>query len=577
MNEISKEKLKLIDGQFDDVMEHIGWCGAFTLRLYAVMFVIIIWGAMNIASAVFLVADVPHQCAIADDLKVYVEETCDFNWTSNQASLTGPVEDDKLSVCLRYTKSSLFNVSCTYWESGNLTGDNLTEETCTKWSYDNSMFTSTLVTDLNLVCEKKWMTKLPQLLLMFGVLLGALLCGIGSDRWGRRTCFSMSLIILTVFALLTSFVKIFWIFLLIRMMVGVGAIGLCVSGVVYATEITSVRHRVLVNQMLQSSFSIAFMFLALFAYLERRWFYLNLILSIPIIAFVPFYMWFSDESPRWLLSKGKSQAALRSLNRMATVNKTNLSEFFDQFKDNEVLGQENLTIQESDKSKATRVPSSTLDIFRNPTLRVMSMILFYNWFAVTCIYYGLTLNTGSLNGNPFLNFFLIALVEIPANLGAVAVIKAWGRRPTICICNVIAGICLLCMMFTPNSEPTINVMLVLIGKFGTTASFSCIYLYTAELYPTPLRGNGVGICSGWARIGGMVSLLIIMLGDISQNLPFIVFGFIAALAGVSILLLPETKGLPLPETTHDTEQMYKHRSITLAKQFVPESLRKSCS
>ena len=32
-----------------------------------------------------------------------------------------------------------------------------------------------------------------------------------------------------------------------------------------------------------------------------------------------------------------------------------------------------------------------------------------------------------------------------------------------------------------------RVVMATIGKFGITASFSIIYIYTAELYPTPLR------------------------------------------------------------------------------------------
>ena len=45
----------------------------------------------------------------------------------------------------------------------------------------------------------------------------------------------------------------------------------------------------------------------------------------------------------------------------------------------------------------------------------------------------------------------------------------------------------------------------LIGKFGATASFAIIYLYTAELYPTQIRSTAVGMCSMMARIGGFAA------------------------------------------------------------------------
>uniref|UniRef100_H2Y4B3 Major facilitator superfamily (MFS) profile domain-containing protein n=1 Tax=Ciona savignyi TaxID=51511 RepID=H2Y4B3_CIOSA len=93
---------------------------------------------------------------------------------------------------------------------------------------------------------------------------------------------------------------------------------------------------------------------------------------------------------------------------------------------------------------------NTAVLFRNGNLRIITLIFIYNWFAATCIYYGLTLNTGSLAGDPFLNFFISGLVEIPANFGAVLSIQLWGRRPTVCMCNAICGLSLVGMMLVPE-------------------------------------------------------------------------------------------------------------------------------
>lgn len=39
------------------------------------------------------------------------------------------------------------------------------------------------------------------------------------------------------------------------------------------------------------------------------------------------------------------------------------------------------------------------------------------------------------------------------------------------------------------------------GKLGSSGAFSTAYVYTAELFPTPVRGTAVGACSTVGRVG----------------------------------------------------------------------------
>ena len=43
----------------------------------------------------------------------------------------------------------------------------------------------------------------------------------------------------------------------------------------------------------------------------------------------------------------------------------------------------------------------------------------------------------------------------------------------------------------------------MIGKFLISMTFAIAYLYTAELFPTPVRNVAVGAASTFARIGSM--------------------------------------------------------------------------
>jgi len=216
----------------------------------------------------------------------------------------------------------------------------------------------------------------------------------------------------------------------------------------------------------------------------------------------------------------------------------------------------------ADDDVVTMKPSA-LDICRNATLRKMTLILCFAWFAATCIYYGLSLNVTTLTGSPYVNFFLNGAVEIPANFGAVYFLSRFGRRFTISSANLICGVSLLLMMFVPDENKDLYRVLYLVGKFGITATFSCIYLYTTELYPTLLRGNGIGICSSCARVGAVISQAINILSVYAHSAPYIVYGCIAMIAAFLILLLPETMGYPLPDTISASEQLYRERRLKM--------------
>ena len=72
-----------------------------------------------------------------------------------------------------------------------------------------------------------------------------------------------------------------------------------------------------------------------------------------------------------------------------------------------------------------------------------------------------------------------------------------GRKPILIFCQILAGSTCIIAGFVTDKAATIA--LTLAGKFGASASFAIVYLYTAELYPTVIRNSALGANSMVAR------------------------------------------------------------------------------
>ena len=108
-----------------------------------------------------------------------------------------------------------------------------------------------------------------------------------------------------------------------------------------------------------------------------------------------------------------------------------------------------------------------------------------------------------------------------------------------------------CILAGVIEDMTLRLVFSLIGKFGCSAAFSIVFLYTAELFPTSMRNSAVGMCSTLARFGGILAPTVAELGYYKPNMPFLIFGIATLIGGFAAYLLPETKGKKLPDTIEE--------------------------
>ncbi|XP_050712759.1 organic cation transporter protein-like isoform X2 [Eriocheir sinensis] len=185
----------------------------------------------------------------------------------------------------------------------------------------------------------------------------------------------------------------------------------------------------------------------------------------------------------------------------------------------------------------------------------LSALLFipYYWFVNSGVYYGLSLSTGNLGGNPYLNFMISGAVEVPALAIATLLLNRIGRRIPLSAFLGLGGLSLLSTMFIPENMNWLLISLAMGGKLCITASYAIIYTLSAEVFPTVVRNVGLGSSSMIARIGGALAPFVNMLSDFWTPLPLLIFGILSFMASLLTLLLPETLGCRLPETLEDGE------------------------
>lgn len=86
------------------------------------------------------------------------------------------------------------------------------------------------------------------------------------------------------------------------------------------------------------------------------------------------------------------------------------------------------------------------------------------------------------------------------------------------------------------------------------AAVSCSKTRSAQVVLVFPRQTGMGLVSIFSRIGGILTPLVLLLGDYYVALPMLIFGIIPIVAGMLCVLMPETCGQSLKDSIWDLDQ-----------------------
>ncbi|XP_051468495.1 solute carrier family 22 member 13-like [Apus apus] len=507
-----------------EILKAVGDFGPFQKRLVLIAVVPCLSVAFQQFCQLFMVPNVPHHCDTS-----WIRAVGPNLTEEEQLNLTLPRDaDGAYERCSRYSPVG--------WDLGSILayGLNATESCRDGWVYPSAQPPS-LLTEFDLVCDRKDLHDISQSVYMLGLFLGSVIFGPLSDRIGRRPVILISIFLQGLFGVGTAFVPHFYVYMAFRCVVGASVTGITMTLLSLAAEWIGVSQRPKAVLISHCCFALGEMILAGLSYGIRHWRLLQIAGSAPIFAFF-FYMRVLPESARWLVTKGRVEEAKQLLQKAASTNKCTIP----------------AGLLEQLKPEIQSKPGSVLDLFRKKHLRKVTLIMSCTWFADSLAYYGLSLNVSNFGLDIYLTQLAFGAVEIPSRIVCIFILQWFGRKKTQALLLLLSGLVCLVITGIPEDQPVVTTVLAIIGKFTASAAFSTSYVYSAELFPTVLRQTGLGMCSMSARVSGIMAPLILLLDQYHPVIPMAIFGSVSVVVGLLCFLLPETRGTELADDMGDS-------------------------
>lgn len=332
-------------------------------------------------------------------------------------------------------------------------------------------------------------------LFFLGMFVGATLFGRLADRIGRRKVLLLTVTCDAVFGLASVFAPDFAWLLVLRFLTGMAVGGTLPVDYAMMAEFLPPRNRGRWLVWLEGFWAVGTIVIALTAWAAHLagaaepWRWVFAVAALPALIGIWLRLWV-PESPMYLLRQGDALGARKVLDRVLLANGSR-------------------ELEPHVRLIAPPLQGAEGGMF-GPELRRRSVAIFATWFLVSLSYYGVFVwlpselvkgGFGFVRGYGFL--VILALAQVPGYALAAHGVEAWGRKLTLQIFLVLSAAG--CLLFTLAASPWLIALSLMIMSFALLGTWGALYAFTPELFPTGLRGTGMGAASAMARLGGLMA------------------------------------------------------------------------
>mmetsp|Transcript_30811 Transcript_30811/g.57452 ORF Transcript_30811/g.57452 Transcript_30811/m.57452 type:complete len:509 (-) Transcript_30811:162-1688(-) len=382
-----------------------------------------------------------------------------------------------------------------------------------------------------------------------GMLFGGLLCGILSDKIGRKPCLVYSLVLNTIAGLASAFTpNIAWL-IVCRVVAGIGIGGSVPSVFTLGAEVFPAHIRGKLLSVIASFWMVGAIFTGLVGWImlgddfngDRilpgvSWRPFAVVCSLPAAVALVLTITVLPESPRFLVNKKRFDEAAAVLTHMSgvpvdaesltTVKGRAFSTDNDAFERSSFAGL--LDSKESSNSSATPTPqekSTSIFVLFSKKLLPSTLVYMFIWFTLSFGSYGISTWITVLFedvgiGNVYASAFIFALANLPGNIVSILYVEQIGRRRLLYYGMLLAGVSTIGFA-VGTSVPALVVICATLFNAFSVAGWNALDCMSVENFPTEIRTSAMGVLAASGRIGAISAQFVN--GSLEENVPVLLF------------------------------------------------------